>query len=318
MGLVPGAVLFAASFAQRPAPVTRSIGGAFAWPASPRRRARLGRGPPDRPARAAGDHLPRRPRAAVTPPSWCSAPPTSSATRTSAAVPLPLEPPGPRPRRRPRHPRRHCLQRRAADLGRGGRHSVVDWHLDFTTAQAVLDADYDEVGKGRQVHDLPASRSMSRRVLAVAAYAVALRALVLAGRHPQRPDRRRAVALAARDLLAAGLVVAVPEGLVAVAGALAFYGLARGMTDDWGFARTRAGRSGPTSGWPGCGVATGADRQPPAPALRRPVRWLRPRCTGTTTATSASTPRTSSSGSRWPACCGSATAAGGCGGSGAT
>ena len=30
MGLVPGAVLVAASFAQRPAPVTRSIGGAFA------------------------------------------------------------------------------------------------------------------------------------------------------------------------------------------------------------------------------------------------------------------------------------------------
>src|SRR4051812_9671914 len=42
-------------------------------------------------------------------------------------------------------------------------------------------------------------------------------ALVLAGGHPQRPARRGPLALAARHLLAPRLVVAVPEGLVALA-----------------------------------------------------------------------------------------------------
>ena len=64
MGLVPGAVLFAAAFAQRPAPVTRSIGGslALAGVSSVAALGWVGRAP-DRPARGAGDRLPRRPRA---------------------------------------------------------------------------------------------------------------------------------------------------------------------------------------------------------------------------------------------------------------
>ena len=77
MGLVPGAVLFAAAFAQRPAPVTRSIGGALAlagvstsprWAGSRRTRS-TGR---EEPAIAYLDGHAQR----ATAPSSCSAPPT--------------------------------------------------------------------------------------------------------------------------------------------------------------------------------------------------------------------------------------------------
>ena len=82
LGLVPGAVLFAAAFAQRPAPVTRSIGiSLHAGRPQLGDRARLGRGAPDRPARGGGDRLPRGPRGRrATAPWWCWAPPTSSTT----------------------------------------------------------------------------------------------------------------------------------------------------------------------------------------------------------------------------------------------
>ena len=78
MGLVPGAVLFAAAFAQRPAPVTRSIGislalagistvAALGWTAAT---------PIDRHRSRRRSPTSRNTRTGATAPWWCSAPPT--------------------------------------------------------------------------------------------------------------------------------------------------------------------------------------------------------------------------------------------------
>ena len=107
-GLVPGVVLVAAAFAQRPAPVTRSIGGALALAGLS---SAVGLGwvaahPIDRPEQPAiaylDDHAePGRQRS-----GRAGSGQHRVRRRPRRAVPLSLEPAGPGPRRRPLHPRR--------------------------------------------------------------------------------------------------------------------------------------------------------------------------------------------------------------------
>jgi hypothetical protein len=147
MGLVPGAVLMAASFAQRPAPVTRSIGGSLAL-AGISSAAALGwvaAHPIDRPEEQAIAYL------------------DGHAQRGDSAVVVlgaanvirdaDLEAP---------YPYLWSLPARVRDADLAtldgllesderptwvvvARRSLDDWELDFSQAQAVLDAEYDEV-----------------------------------------------------------------------------------------------------------------------------------------------------------------------------
>jgi len=147
MGLVPGAVLFAAAFAQRPAPVTRSIGGALTlaacstvavlgWTAAT---------PIDRHEEPAiaylQDHADRGDSAVVV----LGAPNVIRDPGLEASYPYLWSLPA---------------RVRDADLATldgllesdrrptwviVARRSIDDWELDFTNAQRVLDADYDEV-----------------------------------------------------------------------------------------------------------------------------------------------------------------------------
>ena len=156
---------------------------------------------------------------------------------------------------------------------------ATTWELDFSSAQAELDADYDEVDEAGKFTIYRLDRRMTAPTRAPGGLGVRRRtaALVLAGRHPQRPDRRRALALAARDLLAARLVLAVPEGLVAVAAGPRRLrpGPRRhrrlGFTPHEVVADPRRRVAGPT-----LGRRHRPDGRPPAPALRRPVRRLEP------------------------------------------
>ena len=147
MGLVPGAVLFAASFAQRPAPVTRSIGGSLAL-AGVSTVAALGwvaAHPIDRPEEQAiaylDDHAQRGDSAVVV---FGAANVVRDAHLEASYLYLWSLP----------------ARVRDADLATldgllesdrrptwviVARRSIDDWDLDFTKAQAVLDADYDEV-----------------------------------------------------------------------------------------------------------------------------------------------------------------------------
>ncbi|WP_157544792.1 hypothetical protein [Nocardioides halotolerans] len=147
MALVPGAVLFAAAFAQRPAPVTRSIGIslALAGVSSAAAVVWVAAHPIDRPEEEAiaylDDHAQRGDSAVVV----------LGAANVVHDAHL-----------RADYPYLWSLPARVRDadlatldgLLQGGqqptwvvvaRRSVDDWELDFTTAQAVLDADYDEV-----------------------------------------------------------------------------------------------------------------------------------------------------------------------------
>ena len=147
MGLVPGVVLFAASFAQRPAPVTRSIGGSLAL-AGVSTVAALGwvaAHPIDRPEEQAisylDDHAQRGDSAVVV---FGAANVVRDAHLEASYLYLWSLP----------------ARVRDADLATldgllesdrrpiwviVARRSIDDWDLDFTKAQAVLDADYDEV-----------------------------------------------------------------------------------------------------------------------------------------------------------------------------
>ena len=246
-------------------------------------RARLGRGAPDRPARGGGDRLPRRPRASrATAPWWCWAPPTSSTTPTwrrrtptSGACPpgsaTPTWPPWTGCSTSDERPTWVIVAHRSIDV----------WELDFTKAQRGARRRLRRGGHGRQVHHLPPHRRMTRsidaRVLAVAAYAVALLLWCWLVGIPNDP-----------------IGVALWLWLLAICWrldwcwqfpkdwwpwllALAVYGLARGVTDDLGFT--------PYEVWPiradewlaqPLGRRRRAHGVPAAPVLRRPVRPERP------------------------------------------
>jgi hypothetical protein len=147
MGLVPGAVLVAAAFAQRPAPVTRSIGAAFAvaglstvatigWVAAH---------PIDRPEEEAigylHEHAQRGDTAVVV---------LGAANVIRDAH---LEAPYPYLWSLPARVRDADLSTLDGLLRSDERpewvlvahRSVDDWELDFSTAQAELDADYEQV-----------------------------------------------------------------------------------------------------------------------------------------------------------------------------
>ena len=110
MGLVPGVVLFAAAFAQRPAPVTRSIGvsltlagvssaAALGWVAAH---------PIDRPEEPAIAYLDDHARQGDSAVVVLGAANVIRDAGLRRAVPLPLEPPRPGPRRRPGGSRRRA------------------------------------------------------------------------------------------------------------------------------------------------------------------------------------------------------------------
>ena len=147
MGLVPGVVLFAAAFAQRPAPVTRSIGGALTLAAC----STVGvlgwtvATPIDRHEEPAiaylQDHADRGDSAVVV-----------------LGAPNVIRDPG----LEATYPYLWSLPARVRDADLAtldgllesdrrptwvivARRSIDDWELDFTNAQQVLDADYDEV-----------------------------------------------------------------------------------------------------------------------------------------------------------------------------
>jgi hypothetical protein len=147
MGLAPGAVLVAAAFAQRPTPVTRSIGGALAlaglstavtlgWVAAH---------PIDRPEEQAIAYLEGHADRGDTAVVVLGAANVMRDADLHASYPYLWSLPA-RVRdadlstldgllRGPDKPRWVIVAYRSLD----------DWHLDFTKAQAVLDADYDQV-----------------------------------------------------------------------------------------------------------------------------------------------------------------------------
>jgi hypothetical protein len=147
VGLVPGAVLFAASFAQRPTPVTRSIGISFAL-AGVSSAVALGwvaGHPIDRPEEPAISYLDRH------------ADPGDSAVVVLGAANV-IHDAG----LRAPYPYLWSLPARVRDGDLGdldgllasderptwvvvARASLDDWGLDFTRAQALLDSDYDPV-----------------------------------------------------------------------------------------------------------------------------------------------------------------------------
>jgi hypothetical protein len=147
MGLVPGAVLFAAAFAQRPAPVTRSIGISLAL-AGLSSAAALGwvaAHPIDRPEEKAiaylGDHAQRGDSAVVV----FGAANVVRDAHLHATYPYLWSLPA-----RVRDADLEDLEGLLRDADRPtwvvvARTSVADWELDFTETQALLDADYDEV-----------------------------------------------------------------------------------------------------------------------------------------------------------------------------
>jgi hypothetical protein len=147
LGLVPGAVLFAAAFAQRPAPVTRSIGIslALAGISSAAALGWVGTHPIDRPEEPAIAYLD------------VHAHPGDSAVVVLGAANV-IRDAG----LHAAYPYLWSLPARVRDadladlegLLRGAdrptwvlvaRKSVADWDLDFTEAQALLDTDYDDV-----------------------------------------------------------------------------------------------------------------------------------------------------------------------------
>ncbi len=147
MGLVPGAVLFAAAFAQRPAPVTRSIGisltlagvssvVALGWVLAQ---------PIDRPEEKAiaylDDHAQKGDSAVVV----LGAANVIRDPGLEATYPYLWSLPA-----RIRDADLSTLDGLLESDARPtwvivARRSIDDWELDFTRAQAVLDADYDEV-----------------------------------------------------------------------------------------------------------------------------------------------------------------------------
>ena len=147
MGLVPGAVLFAASFAQRPAPVTRSIGGALAlagissavalgWTAAH---------PSERKEEPAISYLDEHAHEGDTAVVVLGAANVIHDTGLSAPYPYLWSLPA-RVRDADLATLNGLLESdRAPTWVIVAPGSLVAWDLDFTTAQAVLDADYDEV-----------------------------------------------------------------------------------------------------------------------------------------------------------------------------
>jgi hypothetical protein len=149
MGLVPGAVLFAASFAQRPAPVTRTIGISFmlAGLSSVIALGWVATHPIDRPEEQAitylDDHAQRGDSAVVV----LGAANVVHDPHLDASYPYLWSLPA-----RVRDADLSTLdglltgpdQPRWVIVAYG---SLDDWHFDFTTAQAALDADYEKVDK---------------------------------------------------------------------------------------------------------------------------------------------------------------------------
>ena len=149
MGLVPGAVLVAAAFAQRPAPVTRSIGGSFAlaglsalavigW---------VGLHPIDRPEEEAIAYLEDHAEAGDSAVVVLGAPNVVRDADLRAPYPYLWSLPA-RVRDAdlatlngllsgPESPRWVVVAHR----------SITDWGLDFTTARAELDAGYEPVAE---------------------------------------------------------------------------------------------------------------------------------------------------------------------------
>ena len=166
MGLVPGVVLFAAAFAQRPAPVTRSIGGSLALAGISTVAALgwVGR------TRSTGPRRRRSPtstttRSRATAPWWCSAPPTWSTTPTwrrrtptSGACPrgsaTPTWPPWTGCSRATERPTWVIVAHRSVDV----------WELDFTERAGGARRRLRRGGHGRQVHHLPPHRRMTRSI----------------------------------------------------------------------------------------------------------------------------------------------------------
>jgi hypothetical protein len=149
VGLVPGAVLFAASFAQRPAPVTRSIGSslALAGVSSAVALGWVAAHPIDRPEEQAIAYLDDH------------AEPGDSAVVVLGAANVVRDAGLTSP-----YPYLWSLPARVRDADLAtldgllegdeaptwvlvARRSVETWELDFTTAQAALDSDYDEVAE---------------------------------------------------------------------------------------------------------------------------------------------------------------------------
>ena len=226
--------------------------------------------------------------------------------RPRGAVPLPLEPARPGPRRRPGHPGRPARQPEPADLGdrrppvarrlgarlhHGAGRSSTPTTTRSTTAGKFTIYRRNRAPMTRSTGPRPRPRGRGVRRRAAP--------LVLAGRHPQRPDRHLAVALAARDLLAARLpsLALVPEGLVAVAAGAGRLRPGRGVTDDLGFTPhvTAPIR---TDEW--LAHLWGGDTVPTVSLqhalVRRPVPPRRPGRAGTTSPPARPTPRTSWSG----------------------
>jgi hypothetical protein len=147
MGLVPGAVLVAAGFAQRPAPVTRSIGSAFAvaglstvvalgWVAAH---------PIDRPEEAAISYLDRHAERGDTAVVVLGAANVIRDARLEAPYPFLWSLPA-----RVRDADLSTLDGLLRSDGRPewvlvAHRSVRDWGLDFSTARAELEADYEQV-----------------------------------------------------------------------------------------------------------------------------------------------------------------------------
>jgi hypothetical protein len=149
MGLVPGAVLFAAAFAQRPAPVTRSIGislalaglssaAAIGWVAAH---------PIDRPEGPPIDYLDAHAQRGDTGVVVYGAANVVRDVGLRATYPYLWSLPA-----RVRDADLADLEGvlRASDRPTWvlvAQRSVADWDLDFTEAQALLDADYVEVSR---------------------------------------------------------------------------------------------------------------------------------------------------------------------------
>jgi hypothetical protein len=149
MGVVPGVVLLAAAFAQRPAPVTRSIGGSFvvAGLSSAIAVGWVAAHPIDRPEEAAVVYLDRHAAKGDTGVVVLGA---ANIVRDAG-----LRAPYPYLWSLPARVRDGDLATLGGLLRSQDRptwvlvaeRSVDDWELDFTTAQAELDADYERVTK---------------------------------------------------------------------------------------------------------------------------------------------------------------------------
>ena len=176
MGLVPGLVLLTAAAVERsPRPDRLLIGGVPLRRDVDRDRPGLGAREPARAPRAAGDHLARGPRAPRRDGGRGVRRRQHPARgRPGLAVPRPLEPA--RARARPRPDRAH----RAAGLHRPPRLGDRLRELDPDLGRGRLGGRQRprralRAGRlGRRLDDLPERRPVSRRVRAMAVYAVAL------------------------------------------------------------------------------------------------------------------------------------------------